>query len=609
MWSSNMIEPRTHTSPIFQVAQTTIRACPQHSTPKQSLRLSETETETETEIETESSTSLLSKSLARSIDRSSNWRESELRRPNSRDCASSNGVVAANLPKKSLDFGRTRVFGIKESSFGALSFTTDRFVSFKSQTLRFLLMQCGARVLGLGFMRLKGSLLRLKSSSTRNHFFSSQALVDLPAGGVAEVPLAQTGEGIAECELLKWFVGEGDHVEEFQPLCEVQSDKATMEITSRYKGSISKIFYCPGDIVKVGETLLKIVVDEAQTSMVLPDASTSTLPMGSDALESGTSTSMDAEHKEEGVLSTPAVRNLAKHYGININLIHGSGKDGRILKEDILKYACGKEGNYEELSASTQRFPPQEEKSLSTSSMDELHFEDKPVPLRGFQRSMVRSMALAAKVPHFHYLEEINCDALVELKAAFQNENSDPDVKHTYLPFLVKSLSVALNKYPLLNASFNEGSDEVILKGCHNIGIAMATPYGLVVPNIKKVQTLSVLEVTRKLSHLQHLALNNKLSSEDISGGTITVSNIGAVGGKYGSPLLNLPEVAIIAIGRIQRLPRFADDGTFYLIPHFSLQVNIGADHRVVDGATVAKFCNEWKSLIENPELLLLHMR
>ncbi|KAK9086381.1 hypothetical protein Syun_028775 [Stephania yunnanensis] len=590
----------THASPIFQVAQTTIRPCTQHSTPKQSLRLS---LKLKLKLKPKQSLRLRyykNRSLARSIDRSSNWRESELRRPNSRDCASSNGVVAANLPKKSLDFGRTRVSGIKESSFGALSFTTDRFVSFKSQTLRF---RKNLKIESLWRMRLK-------SSSTRNHFFSSQALVDLPAGGVAEVPLAQTGEGIAECELLKWFVGEGDHVEEFQPLCEVQSDKATMEITSRYKGSISKIFYCPGDIVKVGETLLKIVVDEAQTSMVLPDASTSTLPMGSDALESGTSTSMDVEHKEEGVLSTPAVRNLAKHYGININLIHGSGKDGRILKEDILKYACGKEGNYEELSASTQRFPPQEEKSLSTSSMDELHFEDKPVPLRGFQRSMVRSMALAAKVPHFHYLEEINCDALVELKAAFQNENSDPDVKHTYLPFLVKSLSVALNKYPLLNASFNEGSDEVILKGCHNIGIAMATPYGLVVPNIKKVQTLSVLEVTRKLSHLQHLALNNKLSSEDISGGTITVSNIGAVGGKYGSPLLNLPEVAIIAIGRIQRLPAICRRwNCFYIIPHFSLQVNIGADHRVVDGATVAKFCNEWKSLIENPELLLLHMR
>ncbi|KAK9146971.1 hypothetical protein Sjap_006874 [Stephania japonica] len=447
----------------------------------------------------------------------------------------------------------------------------------------------------------------LKNSCTRNHFFSSQALVDLPAGGVVEVPLAQTGEGIAECELLKWFVGEGDHVEEFQPLCEVQSDKATMEITSRYKGSISKVFYNPGDIVKVGETLVKIVVDEPQTSTVLPDTLTSTLPMGFDATESTTSTFVDAEHKEEGVLSTPAVRNLAKHYGININRIHGSGKDGRILKEDILKYACGKEGSYEELSTSSQRFPPQEEKSLSTSSMDELHFEDKRVPLRGFQRSMVRSMALAAKVPHFHYLEEIDCDALVELKAAFRNENSDPEVKHTYLPFLVKSLSVALNKYPLLNASFNEGSDEVILKGCHNIGIAMATPYGLVVPNIKKVQTLSVLEVTRKLSHLQHLALNNKLSSEDISGGTITVSNIGAVGGKYGSPLLNLPEVAIIAIGRIQTLPRFADDGSVY--PASIVNVNIGADHRVVDGATVAKFCNEWKSLIENPELLLLHMR
>ncbi|XP_058082537.1 lipoamide acyltransferase component of branched-chain alpha-keto acid dehydrogenase complex, mitochondrial isoform X2 [Magnolia sinica] len=395
----------------------------------------------------------------------------------------------------------------------------------------------------------------------------------------------------------------GDYVEEFQRLCEVQSDKATIEITSRYKGKIAHILYVPGDIVKVGDTLLKIVTEEIQTPMPSHDALADT---SSDSESSEPDDQCSLVNKEiVGVLSTPAVRHLAKQYGLNINDICGTGKDGRVLKEDVLKSAANKGLCKESFATSDSGL--EGPSLLKEAKVDEQCYEDTTVLLRGFQRSMVKSMTMAAKVPHFHYLEEINCDALVELKAAFQNENTDQNVKHTYLPFLIKSLSVALCKHPLLNSSFNEESYELILKGNHNIGVAMATQYGLVVPNIKKVQSLSILEITKELSRLQQLALNNKLSTEDISGGTITLSNIGAIGGKFGSPLLNLPEVAIIAIGRIQKLPRFTDDGSVY--PASVTNVTIGADHRVVDGATVARFCNEWKLLIEKPELLLLNSR
>ncbi|XP_039135575.1 lipoamide acyltransferase component of branched-chain alpha-keto acid dehydrogenase complex, mitochondrial [Dioscorea cayenensis subsp. rotundata] len=437
--------------------------------------------------------------------------------------------------------------------------------------------------------------------------FSSQAWVDVPTGRMVEVPLAQTGEGIAECELLKWFVQEGEEVEEFQRLCEVQSDKATIEITSRFKGKIIQIVFTPGDIVKVGETLLKILVEEDQASLA------------SECLDGGTTLNSETSVPEEKgslfheasvdrVLSTPAVRNLAKQHGVDINVISGTGKDGRVLKEDVLKYATN-----QGIGITTLSHGNAEEEVLLTGHklpVDALHikdYEDKIMPLRGFNRAMVKSMTLAAKVPHFYYLEELNCDALVELKAAFQNDNSDPNVKHTFLPFLIKSLSMALSKYPILNSSFIEESNEVVLKGSHNIGVAMATDYGLVVPNIKRTQSLSVMEITKELSRLHQMASNNKLTSEDISDGTITLSNIGSIGGKFGSPLLNLPEVAIIAIGRIQKLPRFAVDETVY--PASITNVTIGADHRIVDGATVAKFCNEWKRLVENPELLLLHLK
>ncbi|CAH9109028.1 unnamed protein product [Cuscuta europaea] len=440
--------------------------------------------------------------------------------------------------------------------------------------------------------------------------FSTQAEAFEPEGGILDVPLAQTGEGIAECELIRWFVKEGDQVEEFQPLCEVQSDKATIEITSRYKGTISHILHVPGNIVKVGETLLKIAVDRISAPTQAVDISENVKEVKSVASSIDDHSSAVINSRIGGVLSTPAVRILAKQYGVDINVVPGTGKDGRILKEDVLNYAAVHRGTL----VNSQALPNPAEQLHSVditypdiSASRGLGNEDTTILLRGFQRAMVKSMTLAAKIPHFHYIEEINCDALLQLKRSFQKANSDPEVKHTFLPFLLKSLSMAFTKYPMLNSCFKEELYEVTVKGSHNIGVAMATPHGLVVPNIKKVQSLSILEITKELSRLQKLAMANKLDPEDVSGGTFTLSNIGAIGGKYGSPLINAPEVAIIAIGRIQKIPHFAEDGNVH--PASVLTVNVGADHRVLDGATVAKFCNEWKQFIEQPELMMLHMR
>lgn len=459
------------------------------------------------------------------------------------------------------------------------------------------------------------------SFAIQKHFLSSQAQVNTagPITGIVEVPLAQTGEGIAECELLQWFVQEGDSVEEFQRLCEVQSDKATIEITSRYKGKVSRVRFIPGDIIKVGETLLELVVGKNHSNTTPLDSEGG--QVGFVDIDSGepvstTCGSPETRESSQNVLSTPAVRHMAKEYGVNVEDIPGTGKDGRVLKEDVLKYVNDKESLWDEISPIAQATRPLEAEVMdSRSDVDLSHLkstrehilEDKSIPLRGFQRAMAKTMSIAAKVPHFHYLEEINVDSLAELKTAFQDATAGQGVKHTYLPFLIKSLSFALMEYPSMNSVFNEDAYEMICRGSHNIGVAMATTHGLVVPNIKNVQSLSILEITHELQRLVQGASNNKLTSEDVSGGTITVSNIGAIGGKFGSPLLNVPEVAIIAIGRIQRLPRFSDDETVY--PALVMNVTIGADHRVIDGAAVAKFCNRWKALVENPEHLLLHLR
>lgn len=438
--------------------------------------------------------------------------------------------------------------------------------------------------------------------NVKGNYFSTNALENQAIDGIVDVPLAQTGEGIAECELLKWFVQEGDQVEEYQPLCEVQSDKATIEITSRYKGKVSKVLHTPGDTIKVGETLLQLTVDESEVPFDTSNTSSS-----SDASESVDH--KDDHRKSHGneSLSTPAVRNLAKQHGIDIDDVIGTGKHGRILKEDVLKYAVKKGIIDDKPAFYPASIEPMSGPEDKLQEMAESLYQDKVFSLRAYQRAMVKSMTAAASIPHFHYVEEINCDGLIELKAAFQKENTDPDVKFTFLPVLIKSLSMALTTHPLVNSTFKLENYEVTLKGSHNIGIAMATPSGLVVPNIKNVQSLSILEITKELSRLQKLAMANKLPPSDITGGTITLSNIGSIGGKFGSPLINVPEVAIIALGRIQKVAHFKDDGTAY--PVSLMTVNIAADHRILDGANVAIFCKEWKMYIEKPELLLLHMR
>ncbi|XP_076881538.1 lipoamide acyltransferase component of branched-chain alpha-keto acid dehydrogenase complex, mitochondrial-like [Bidens hawaiensis] len=386
-----------------------------------------------------------------------------------------------------------------------------------------------------------------------------------------------------EYQCLHW---QGDEVEEYQQLCEVQSDKATIEITSQYQGKVVNVLHVPGDIVKVGETLLSISVDGSQVPSDVGET-----PLNSHPIEPSNEILELIKAPKGEALSTPAVRNLAKQHGIDVNDVPGTGKLGRVQKEDILNYVK----------------QTLEAEQIVLKMTDESLYQDKTVPIRGYQRAMVKSMTAAATIPHFHYIEEINCDELGKLKVAFQTQNSNPDIKFTFLPMLIKSLSMAMTTHPLLNSTLNLEKYEVNLKGSHNIGVAMATPVGLVVPNIKNVQSLSILEITKELARLQMLAKENKLNHEDICDGTITLSNIGAIGGKSGSPLINVPEVAIIALGRIQKVACFGDNGHVY--PVSLMTANIAADHRILDGATVSQFCNEWKKLIEKPELLLLHTR
>lgn len=243
------------------------------------------------------------------------------------------------------------------------------------------------------------------------------------------------------------------------------------------------------------------------------------------------------------------------------------------------------------------------------------HLKDVEIAIRGYRRAMVKAMAAATSIPHFNFMDEFDVTSLSGLLSRLNGSSStaksaqkEPESKLTNLSFLVKALSLALTKFPTLNATVDPDVTTIRCHGAHNIGIAMATPHGLVVPNIKNCERLSISEVAAEIVRLRQLAAANQLPPADLAGGTITISNIGAVGGgTYACPLVFQPQMAIVALGRVRQLPRFDEEGE--VCAAAIMNVSWAADHRVVDGATLAGLSMEWQHLVENPERLLLSLK
>lgn len=420
--------------------------------------------------------------------------------------------------------------------------------------------------------------------------------------------LAQTGEGVKECELVRWFVKEGEPVEEFDKVCEVQSDKATIEITSPYKGSVQKLRHNAGDVVQVGDVLAEILAQEPDGGIGLEDIEESAYnPQGAP---------VQMEHREKvskvydrGIATSPAVRHLAKELGIDLSLIAGTGPQGRITKSDVLNFVEKKDDVGEETTPKFDSTKSGSQPLPATASTENYDI----VPLRGFRKAMVRTMTAAGEVPHFYFCDEINMNFLKDIRSRLRGGSGlSPTEKLTYMPFFIKAASVALRSFPSLNSSMHPSGDAILQHKMCNIGVAIATEHGLVVPNIKDVDSHSIVTLANELLRLQKAAKANKLSPADLSGTTFTLTNIGSIGGTYALPLINPPEVAIMAFGRTTILPRYAsmgeDDNYSQPMPVNVMNICLGADHRVVDGATLAGFATHWKSLIEDPARLLLYL-
>lgn len=423
--------------------------------------------------------------------------------------------------------------------------------------------------------------------------------------------LPDIGEGIVECEVVEWRVAEGEAIEEDQPLVDVMTDKALVEITAPEAGTVSKLYVPKGDIAKVHAPLFAYVPTHAEggeeSTVAQPSGTETGVAQTSERKESVAPAASGGRGPYGRIPASPAVRRLVREHGLSLESIEGSGKDGRVLKEDVLRYLEGAPLQHGQVEQDQARPAHSEASFQATEQPRQEEGEVRVEPIRGVRAVMARRMVESAStIPHFQYGEEIDVTELLALRERLKPVAEGQQVRLTLMPFFMKALALAVREEPILNARLNAEVTEIHYLPSVNVGMAVDSRSGLIVPNVKQVERRSVLEVAREIQRLTADAREGRVSQEDLKGGTISISNIGAFGGTYAAPIINAPELSIVAIGKSQWLPRFDDQGE--VVRRAIMTVTWAGDHRVIDGGTIARFCNAWKGYLESPETMLLHL-
>jgi pyruvate dehydrogenase E2 component (dihydrolipoamide acetyltransferase) len=407
-----------------------------------------------------------------------------------------------------------------------------------------------------------------------------------------EFKLPELGEGVHEGELVKWRVQPGEQVRYDQPLCEVMTDKATMEIPSPFQGRISALRAKEGETLTVGQVLLSFEGEGHPVEPLRPEepAQEAAPPPQAWAPAPG-APSVPA-------LASPSTRRLARESGVDLANVRGTGPGGRILREDVEKAVPTRRGAQPGTSAQPSVVP----------EAPKAEGQEERIPLRGLRKRIAERMRLSLDhAAHFTYVEEADATRLVRIKKKAQSLAEARGIRLTYLPFVLKAMVAALKRYPILNSSLDEQRGEIVIKHYFHIGLSVQTPEGLTAPVIRDVDRKSLLELAREIQEVVARARAQKLTREDLQGGTITLTNAGSIGGLFATPVINYPEVAILGFNKISRkvVPRRVRGRERAVIrswTYFSLSL----DHRVVDGAIGAEFMKEFIRFIEDPSLLLL---
>ena len=406
--------------------------------------------------------------------------------------------------------------------------------------------------------------------------------------------LPDIGEGIVECELVEWLVKEGETVVEDQPIADVMTDKALVQIPAMHTGVIEKLFYKQGDIAKVHEPLFSMITTESENAEVSKEVNDEpAVKQAQETVKEIVNKEINKEklpvaepRKVNGKsIASPAVRRVARELDVNLSEVTGSGKKGRVYKDDVVSF----------------------EQTGNTMAVQAQAPSTRVEPIRGIKAVMAKAMVNSVStIPHFTYCEEIDMTELIKLRLELKSVYAKQDIKLTMMPFFMKAISLALKEFPVINSQVNEDCTELTYFNDHNIGMAVDSKVGLLVPNVKQVQNKSILDLALDISRLTTDARNGRVQTADLKGGTITISNIGAIGGTVATPIINKPEAAIVALGKLQTLPRFNEQGI--VEARSIMQVSWSGDHRIIDGGSIARFCNLWKSFLEKPSNMLVHM-
>ncbi|GAB7355780.1 hypothetical protein MBLNU459_g6462t1 [Dothideomycetes sp. NU459] len=432
--------------------------------------------------------------------------------------------------------------------------------------------------------------------------------------------LADIGEGTRECQIIQWFVKPGARVEQFDKLCEVQSDKTASDITSPFDGVIKKLYYEPDDMAIVGKPLLDIDIQSeiSAEDEALLDTSAAAKPAATESNKELKQDTANAERLSESSrssedvdsaralekpralgkhqsLATPAVRHLTKELNIKIEDVEGTGKDGRVLKEDVQRHA----------SNASQPTSP----SPAPPGTQQTGAGDRQVALTPVQSAMFKTMTRSLTIPHFLYTSTVDMTALTALRQRL-NRSRDASAKLTPLPFVMKAVSLALAHHPLLNAALRTADPrkpELTYHAAHHFGVAVDTPSGLMVPVVRNVEAQTIAAIAAQIRAISATAREGKLAGADLQGATFSVSNIGSIGGGVVAPIIVEPQVAIVGVGRSRIVPAFDEDGN--VVKREELVLSWSADHRVVDGAECARCAERVKTYLERIEELVLEMR
>ena len=422
--------------------------------------------------------------------------------------------------------------------------------------------------------------------------------------------LPEIGEGVVEGEIVQWLASVGEFIDVDQPLCEVMTDKANVEISSPKAGVVKAFHGDPGDIVAVHSPLVDIDTDakagdakpaapkaEAKTPAPPPAPEKKAAPAPAPAPAAKpppapvAAPAVTAPKSSGKTLATPAVRSYARENGVDINVVAGSGKDGRVSKADIDTHLTGGA-----VAPAALAF-----NAVATPGYPRA---DETVKIIGLRRKIAEKMVESYRaIPHFTYVEELDATRLVGLRGALKGAAKEKGISLSYLPFIMKALVRVFKEFPTINANMNEEAFALNVRGEVNIGIATDTPQGLYVPVIKNVESKGILQLAHEVVDITERTRNGSASLDDFRGGTFTITSVGNIGGRFATPIINHPEVAILGVNQIHDRPMVVDGEIvarkmMYLSPSF--------DHRVIDGAVAARFVAALKAVLETPEVLLV---